>query len=180
MTADKRKQLPVQQVPALYAPSGARLDATDLKILRLLQTGARESIQAIAERIQLSHSGTLHRLRRLEESGAVLRYMAELDESIFEAWPIFWIDIAFTRHRADERGRFDKAVADAPEVMEAIEFIGEFDLILKAALRNAAHWPALKASIDPGAEFIDRAQLRPVARIVKRAVPHPQLETGQA
>lgn len=56
----------------LYAPSGARLDGIDLKILRLLQTGARASIQDIARRIELSHSGTLHRLRRLEESGAVV------------------------------------------------------------------------------------------------------------
>jgi len=169
MSPDKRKQLPAQQVPPLYA--------TDLKILCLLQTGARDSIQAIAERIQLSHSGTLHRLRRLGESGVVLRYMAELDESIFDVWPIFWIDIAFTRHRADARDRFEKAISDAPEVMEAIEFIGEFDLSLKAALRSAAHWPALKASIDPDAEFIDRAQLRPVARVVKRAVPHPSSKT---
>jgi len=180
MTADKRKQLPAQQVPPLYAPSGARLDTTDLKILRLLQTGARDSIQAIAERIQLSHSGTLHRLRRLEESGAVLRYMAELDEAIFGDWPVTWIDIALARHHGDARGRLEQAIAEAPEVMEAIECVGEFDLALKVALRHAADWPALKAALDPQAEFIDRARLRPVARVIKRSIPHPLLSGGAA
>ena len=175
MMPDTSRQLRAQQVPTLYAPSGARLDATDLKILRLLQTGARDSIQAIAERIQLSHSGTLHRVRRLEESGAVLRYMAELDEAIFGDWPVTWIDIALARHNGNARGRFEQAIAEAPEIMEAIECVGEFDLSLKAALRHAAEWPALRSTLDPQAEFIDRARLRPVARVVKRTIPHPLL-----
>lgn len=159
----------------LFAPSGARLDATDLKILCLLQTGARDSIQNIAQRIELSHSGTLHRLRRLEGSGAVLRYMAELDASIFQSWPVTWIDIALTRHRSDARMRFEQAISESPEVIEAIECVGEFDLSLKVALRNAGDWAALKSSLDPHAEFIERARLRPVARVVKHAVPHPLL-----
>jgi Lrp/AsnC family leucine-responsive transcriptional regulator len=170
----------LQPVPHLYAPSGARLDAIDLKLLRLLQTGARDSIQAIAERIQLSHSGTLHRLRRLEESGAVLRYMAELDEAIFADWPVTWIDIALARHHGDARGRLEQAIAEAPEVMEAIECVGEFDLSLKVGLRHAADWPALKAALDPQAEFIDRARLRPVARVIKRSIPHPLLAAPPA
>jgi DNA-binding Lrp family transcriptional regulator len=175
MTAPTRKPVAPVRGQTLYTPSGSRLDTTDLKILRLLQTGARDSIQDIARRIQLSHSGTLHRLRRLEESGAVLRYMAELDESIFQSWPVCWIDIALTRHRSDARQRFERAIADAPVIMEAIEFVGEFDLSLKAALRSPCDWPSLKASLDPDAEFIERAQLRPVARVVKRAIPHPLL-----
>jgi DNA-binding Lrp family transcriptional regulator len=162
-------------LPPLYASSGARLDGIDLKILRLLQTGARTSIQDIARRIELSHSGTLHRLRRLEDSGAVVRYIAELDASIFQAWPVTWIDLSLTRSPADERERFEQAIAEAPEVMEAIEIIGEFDLSLRAALLHASDWPALKSALDPQAEFIDRARIRPVARIVKRAVPHPLL-----
>ncbi|MFN7056463.1 Lrp/AsnC family transcriptional regulator [Hyphomonas sp.] len=175
MTRNDRTPTSTQPLPPLFAPSGVRLDATDLKILRLLQTGARASIQDIARRIELSHSGTLHRLRRLEESGAVLRYMAELDASIFEAWPVTWIDLALTRSPAARRERFEQAIAEAPEVMEAIEIIGEFDLSLRAALRQAADWPVLRAALDPQAEFIDRARIRPVARIVKRAVPHPLL-----
>ncbi len=177
MPAHRPKSVALIEGQPLYTPSGARLDTTDLKILHLLQTGARDSIQDIAQRIQLSHSGTLHRLRRLEESGAVLRYMAELDESIFQTWPVYWIDISLTRHRSDARNRFERVIADTPVVMEAVEFVGEFDLSLKAALRSPGDWPALKASLDPDAEFIERAQLRPVARVIKRAIPHPLLSS---
>ena len=175
MTPDDTNRASGQPLPPLYAPSGARLDGTDLKILRLLQTGARASIQDIARRIELSHSGTLHRLRRLEDSGAVVRYMAELDPAIFEAWPVTWIDLALTRSPPDRRERFEQAIAEAPEVMEAIEIIGEYDLSLRAALRHASDWPALRSALDPRAEFIDRARIRPVARIVKRSAPHPLL-----
>ena len=175
MTFNANSRASIQPLPPLYAPSGARLDATDLKLLCLLQTGARDSIQDIAQRIQLSHSGTLHRLRRLEASGVVLRYMAELDASIFQSWPVNWIDIALTRHRADARARLEQAIFDAPEIMEAIECVGEFDLSLKVALRHASDWSALKAMLDPQAEFIERARLRPVARFIKHAAPHPIL-----
>lgn len=175
MTSEEPHRATIRQVPPLYAPSGARLDGVDLKILRLLQTGARASIQDIARRIELSHSGTLHRLRRLEESGAVVRYMAELDPAIFEGWPVTWIDLALTRSPPASRERFEQAIAEAPEVMEAIEIIGEFDLSLRAALRHASDWPVLRSALDPQAEFIDRARIRPVARIVKRSVPHPLL-----
>lgn len=178
MTPDDPHREPLRALPPLYAPSGARLDGTDLRILRLLQAGARASIQDIARRIELSHSGTLHRIRRLEESGAVVRYTAELDASIFEAWPVAWIDLALSRSPAGKRDRFEQAIAEAPEIMEAIEVIGEFDLSLRAALRHASDWPVLRASIDPQAEFIDRARIRPVARVVKRAVPHPLFSEG--
>ena len=100
---------------------------------------------------------------------------AELDPAIFEAWPVTWIDLALTRAPPDRRERFEQAIAEAPEVMEAIGIIGEFDLSLSAALRHASDWPVLRSALDPQAEFIDRARVRPVARIVERAVPHPLL-----
>ena len=78
------------------------------------------------------------------------------------------------------RQRLSQKYQGNTQVMEAIECVGEFDLSLKAALRHAAEWPALKAALDPQAEFIDRVRLRPVARVVKRAIPHPLLAGDSA
>lgn len=69
-----------------------RLDETDLKLLRLVQEGAREPIRTLAERIALSHNGTLNRLNRLGDSGEILRYMADIDEDIRPVINVSWED----------------------------------------------------------------------------------------
>ncbi|MCZ8209960.1 MAG: Lrp/AsnC family transcriptional regulator, partial [Aquidulcibacter sp.] len=66
MSAETPRRPGAPARPSVYAPSGMRLDETDLKLLRVLQEGAREPIKTLAERIALSHNGTLHRLKRLE------------------------------------------------------------------------------------------------------------------
>lgn len=95
--------------PTIYAPSGLRLDDTDMKLLRALQEGAREPIKTLAERIALSHNGTLHRLNRLDDSGAILRYMADVDEGIFGNWPFYWVQIALTHYGRANRCPLERA-----------------------------------------------------------------------
>jgi len=80
---------------------------TDLKLLRVVQEGARQPIRTLAERIALSHKGTLHRLNRLEDSGAILRYMADIDEGIFGTWPFYWVQVALIQSGRANRRRLN-------------------------------------------------------------------------
>ena len=82
-----------------------RLGETDLKLLRVVQEGAREPIRTLAERIALSHNGTLNRFNRLEDSRAILRYMADIDEDIFGNWPFYWVQVALTQSGRANLGR---------------------------------------------------------------------------
>lgn len=159
--------------PPVYAPSGMRLDETDLKLLRVVQEGAREPIRALAERIALSHNGTLHRLNRLEDSGAILRYMADIDEGIFGNWPFYWVQIALTQVGRANRGRLEAAISAAPEITHAAELVGVFDLMLRVALQKPADWTLLLAQLDPSADLIQTAHLHPNGRLIKQVSPHP-------
>jgi DNA-binding Lrp family transcriptional regulator len=159
--------------PTVYAPSGMRLDETDLKLLRVLQEGAREPIKTLAERIALSHTGTLHRLNRLEDSGAILRYMADIDEGIFGTWPFYGVQIALTQAGRANRSRLEAAIKAAPEITEASELVGVFDLALRVALQKPADWTQLQAQLDPSADLIQTAHLHPLGRVIKQMSPHP-------
>ena len=159
--------------PAVYAPSGMRLDHIDLKLLRLLQEGAREPIRTLAERVALSHNGTLNRLNRLEDSGAILRYMADIDEGMFDTWPYYWVALALTPAGRAGRSRLEAAINAAPEITQASELIGVFDLLLRAALQKPADWAYLQSRLDPSADLIQTAHLYPDRRVIKPVRPHP-------
>lgn len=175
MNTDSARVARLQRDTTLYAPSGMRLDETDHAILRLLQTDARITVQAIAEEIELSHSGALHRVKRLEESGAIRRHVAEIDETVFEPWPMLFVEVVLTSAGRMARAELDIAISNAPEIIEAVEIVGNCDLLLKVALPAPVYWASLQRRLDPTAALIDKTRLRVVGRTIKRAGVHPLL-----
>ena len=173
MQDENPRRTAVAARPTVYAPSGFRLDDTDLKLLRALQEGAREPVKTLAARIAMSHNGTLHRLNRLEDSGAILRYTADVDESIFGNWPFYCVQIALTQYGRANRGRLEAAINAAPEITYASELVGVFDLNLRVALQKPADWSQLQTQLDPSADFILTAHLHPIGRVIKQVSPPP-------
>jgi DNA-binding Lrp family transcriptional regulator len=157
-----------------------RLDETDLRLLRVLQEGAREPIKALAERIALSQNGTLHRLNRLEVSGAIRRYRADIDESLYGTWPFYSVQIALTQAGRANRCRLNAAIIAAPEITEASELVGMFDLTLRVALQKPADWTGLQMQLDPSATLIQTAHLHPIGRVIKHVSPHPLFAEDEA
>ena len=107
------------------------LDALDRKILNHLQNNGRITNQELADDIGLSPSPCLRRVRRLEASGAILRYVALVDPETIglsvTAFVRVRLDQQDDRHLAD----FEAAVADFPEVMECYLLTGEADYQLR-------------------------------------------------
>jgi DNA-binding Lrp family transcriptional regulator len=176
MNTDSAQLARLQRDTTLFAPSGMRLDETDHAILRLLQVDARITVQAIGEEVELSHSGALHRVKRLEESGAIRRHLAEIDETVFEAWPMLFVEIVLTSAGRLSRAELDAAIADAPEIIEAVEIVGKCDLLLKVALPAPVYWASLQQRLDPTVALIDKARPRVVGRTIKRKGVHPLLQ----
>jgi DNA-binding Lrp family transcriptional regulator len=176
MSTDSARVARSQRDTTLYAPSGLRLDETDMAILRLVQTDARITVQQIADEIELSHSGALGRVKRLEDSGAVRRHVAEIDETVFEAWPMLFVEIVLTVAGRLARAELDAAIAAAPEIIEAVEIVGKCDFLLKVALPAPVDWASLQHRLDPTAALIDKARPRVIGRTIKRAGVHPLLQ----
>jgi DNA-binding Lrp family transcriptional regulator len=152
-----------------------RLDDTDLAILRLLQVDARITVQAIADQIGLSHSGALSRVNCLHDSGAVVRRIAEVDETVFETWTRLFVEIVLTSAGRVARAELDVAIRNTREIIEAVEVVGKCDLLLITALPGPVHWALLQNRFDPAATLIDKARPRVIGRTIKRAGPHPLL-----
>jgi len=131
------------------------------------------TVQAIAEEIELSHSGALGRVKRLEESGAIRRHVAEIDKTVFAAWPMLFVEIVLTPPARVARRHLDAAIAAAPEIIEGVEIVGKCDLLLKVALPAPVYWASLQRRLDPTTALIDKARPRVIGRTIKRAGVHP-------
>lgn len=120
------------------------LDRYDRRILQELQQDGRLSNQDLAERIGLSPSPCLRRVRALEEAGFISGYRALLDAKKLDLSLMALIHISMDRHTPERFARFEAAVAELPQVMECLLITGqEADYQLKVVVRDMDAFQAL-------------------------------------
>ena len=114
------------------------LDLIDLRLLEELQTDADRPNVELARLVGLSPAATLHRVRRLKESGIVRGVVARLDPA--EAgFPLqVYVSVTLQRHGDAAHRRFVEALRDMPEVVSADWVTGETDAMLMVVAREVA------------------------------------------
>ena len=113
------------------------LDRYDRQILLVLQEDGRISNQDLAERIGLSPSPCVRRVRALEESGFIVGYRALLDARIMGLSLMALIHISMDQHTPERFKHFESQVGEIPEVMECLLITGQSaDYQLKVVVRD--------------------------------------------
>jgi Lrp/AsnC family leucine-responsive transcriptional regulator len=113
------------------------LDRYDRRILEELQQDGRLTNLELAERIGLSPSPCLRRVRALEESGVIAGYRALLDGRKLGLSLVALLSISMDRHTPERFARFDATVSELPEVLECLLITGrEADYQLKVVVRD--------------------------------------------
>ncbi len=101
------------------------LDRFDRHILQILQTDARISNQELADRIGLSPSPCLRRVRVLEETGYITAYRALLDAKVLGLTLMALIHISMDQHTPERFNDFEAAIVKIPEVLECLLITGQ-------------------------------------------------------
>lgn len=113
------------------------LDRYDRQILHLLQDNGRLTNQELADRIGLSPSPCLRRVRALEEAGLITGYRAMVDAKALGLSLMALIQISMDQHTPERFEGFEKAVRDIPEILECLLITGQAaDYQLKAVVRD--------------------------------------------
>ena len=113
------------------------LDRYDRQILEVLQGEGRLSNQELAERIGLSPSPCLRRVRTLEEAGYIIGYRALVDSQKLGLTLMALIHISMDRHTPERFENFETRVAALPEVLECLVITGQdADYQLKVIVRD--------------------------------------------
>jgi Lrp/AsnC family transcriptional regulator, leucine-responsive regulatory protein len=116
------------------------LNRTDRRLLEILQRDGHLTNQELAERVSLSPSACLRRVRALEESGVIRRYVAIIDPRKV-GLPL----TAFVNVKLEKRGRmptdaFARAVKDWPEVLGCHSLTGDMDYLLRVQVGDLEHF----------------------------------------
>ena len=122
---------------AHHMPTDTPLDRSDRRILELLQQDGRLSNQELADRIGLSPSPCLRRVRALEERGFIAGYRAMVDAKKLGLSLMALVHISMDRHTPERFANFEAKVRALPEVLECLLITGqEADYQLKVVVRD--------------------------------------------
>lgn len=112
------------------------LDELDRQILTELQRDARQANAEVARRLSLSPPAVHARIKRLEEQGYVRGYTALLDRERLGFDMLCFIQISLQLHQIEQVNHFRTTIQQIPEVLECHHVTGEYDYLLKIAVRN--------------------------------------------
>jgi len=113
-----------------------KLTRTDRKILEVLQTDAHVSNVELAERVGLSPSPCLRRVKLLEAQGLIGGYVALLDRRKLGLDVVAFVEVQVDRHSDVGAAAFRAAIEGQPEIVACHMMTGAFDYLLKVVLPN--------------------------------------------
>ena len=114
------------------------LDELDIRILASLQSHVRLTNLELAERVGLSASPCLRRVRRLEEEGFIEGYAARLNREKIGLDVVAFVRVNIERHTNTDANAFMKTVSKLPEVIACYITSGESDFLLHVVVKDLA------------------------------------------
>lgn len=120
-----------------------KLDRFDRAILQILQLDGRIPNSTLAERVNLSESACLRRMRALEESGLIEGYTARINQQKAGCGVNVFVNITLDRQDETDLRRFEEAVRRIPEVMECYLMTGDYDYCLRVVVADTADFERL-------------------------------------
>ncbi len=139
-------------------PTDLKLDATDLKILRILQGDADVSMQDLAEKVGLSHTPCWRRVSRMKEQGVILGKRMIVDGERVGKGVNALCTVELEHHHEDTLNAFESAVQSCPEIIECFMMSGSRDYLLRIAVGSIAEYEQfMKQTLLhlPGVDTVD-------------------------
>ena len=112
------------------------LDATDSRILKELQENAKLTNVELAARVHLSPSPCLARVKSLEQSGLISRYVTLLNPHVLGLNVSVFIQIRLEKQVEEALVCFEKAMNEFPEVMECYLMTGDSDYLIRVVVKD--------------------------------------------
>jgi DNA-binding Lrp family transcriptional regulator len=112
------------------------LDASDIRILQLLQENAQFTIKEISQKINLSMTPTHDRIKRLEQDGVIDKYVTILNKKMLGNPMTVYCNITLDKQQKNHFEEFEEAIKQFPEVIECSVISGSFDYLLKVIVKD--------------------------------------------
>lgn len=154
-------------------PINVKLDAIDRAILGELQREGRLSNLELAQRVRLSPSACLRRVKALEDSGVIAQYVALLNPRAVGKHGVSFTIINLESINAIQLEAFERAVRDQPEVLDCFYVAGSNDYLIRFTYRDAEDLERFHSEVLMHLPGIARSNSLLVLRTVKRTTALP-------
>lgn len=146
----------------------AELDSIDRAILEQLQADGRLSNVDLAQRVHLSPSACLRRVKALEEGGVIAQYVALLNPKAVGQHGTSFTIINLDSTQPQRLQAFETAVRDQPEILDCFYVAGSNDYLVRFAYRDAEDLERFHAEVIPRLPGVLRSNSMLVLRTVKK------------
>jgi Lrp/AsnC family leucine-responsive transcriptional regulator len=154
------------------------LDAIDGRILAALQADARLSNLELAERVGLSPSPCLRRVRRLERDGYIDGYRAMLRRDRIGLGLTVFLGVKIDGHANERAMKFEEAVVAMPEVIACHMVSGESDYMLEVVVADVAHYQRFLVGKLFNMPIVREVRSNFAIQSLKAAAPLPLTDSG--
>jgi Lrp/AsnC family transcriptional regulator, leucine-responsive regulatory protein len=147
-----------------------QLDEVDIKLLTALQQDADRTNVELARLVGLSPAATLHRVRRLKESGVIRIISAQLDPAAV-GFPLqVYVTATLARHDPRSSRVFDDEIRALPQIIAADNVAGETDYLLSVVARDVSELQEVLASLATRGgsrlvTYLRLAEVKPPSRL---------------
>ncbi|MCG2594888.1 Lrp/AsnC family transcriptional regulator [Ramlibacter sp. XY19] len=107
------------------------LDRHDIALLAELQRDSRQTVQQLADAAGLSSTPCWKRVKEMEATGIIRGYTALVDRELVGLSLAVLAEVNLTRHNEDDVRKFERAVADCPQIVSCYATTGQADYVIK-------------------------------------------------
>jgi Lrp/AsnC family leucine-responsive transcriptional regulator len=119
------------------------LDKFDLAILGVLQQDSRASLQDISAKVGLSTTPCWNRIKRMEADGVIQGYTVRIDPAAVGFTETVLVQVTLESHTDETLFEFGRSLAEIPEVIEAFLISGDYDYLIRIAVRDTRDYERL-------------------------------------
>ena len=150
-----------------------QIDAIDRRLLAALQENGRLTATELADRVGLTTSPCLRRLRLLEEAGVIDRYVALLNAKALGQHGTCFTIINLATMSDALLSAFEQAVRDHPEVLDCYYVAGSNDYLIRFSYRDAEDLERFHTQVLMRLPGVERSNSILVLRTVKKTTALP-------
>ena len=154
-------------------PAEATLDSIDRAILTELQREGRLSNLELSQRVHLSPSACLRRVKALEDSGVIAQYVALVNPRSVGKHGVSFTIINLESMNSGQLEAFEQAVRDQPEVLDCFYVAGSNDYLIRFTYRDAEDLERFHSDVLMRLPGVARSNSLLVLRTVKRTTALP-------
>ncbi len=123
--------------------SPVQFDRFDMAILRELLADSRKTLQEIGAAVSLSPTTCWSRIKRLEAEGVIRRYTVDLNRAKLGWQDTVIVQLTLDNHTDEALYEFGRTLATIPEVLEAYLISGDYDYVIRIAVKNTRDYERL-------------------------------------